>query len=87
MHTNSNNNNNNDSDNHNDNDDDNDNDNDNNDNDNHDLIVAKLYAYGFDKNALRLVKSYLPDQWQRKINSSFSTWSELLLGIPQGSIL
>ena len=55
---------------------------------NHDLLVAKLYAYGFDKNAWSLVKSYLSDRWQRiKMNSSFSTWSGLLLRIPQGSIL
>ena len=32
--------------------------------------------------------SYLSDRWQRvKINSSFSTWSELLCGVPQGSVL
>ena len=55
---------------------------------NHDLLLAELYADGFDKNALRLVKSYLSDRWQRmKINSSFSTWFELSLRVPQGSIL
>ena len=27
----------------------------------HDLLIAKLYAYGFDKNSLRLIKSYLSD--------------------------
>ena len=55
---------------------------------NHDLLIAKLYAYGFDKNALRLIKSYLTDRWQRtKINTSYSSWSELLIGVPQGSVL
>ena len=55
---------------------------------NHDLLLAKLHAYGFDKTALSLVKSYLTNRWQRtKINSDFSSWSELLLGVPQGSIL
>ena len=55
---------------------------------NHDLLIAKLYAYGFNKNALMLIKSYLTDRWQRtKINTSFSSWSELLSGVPQGSIL
>ena len=55
---------------------------------NHDLLIAKLYAYGFSKTALRLIKSYLTNRWQRtKINNSYSSWIELLLGIPQGSIL
>ena len=55
---------------------------------NHDLLIAKLHAYGFDKSALKLVKSYLANRWQRtKINMSFSSWSELLKGVPQGSIL
>ena len=52
------------------------------------LLIAKLNAYGFDKNALKLVKSYLSDRWQRvKINTSYSSWSALLLGVPQGSVL
>ena len=55
---------------------------------NHDLLIAKLHAYGFDKSSLKLVKSYLTNRWQRtKINMSFSSWSELLKGVPQGSIL
>ena len=37
----------------------------------HDLLIAKLHAYGFSKNALRFIKSYLSDRWQRvKINTS-----------------
>ena len=52
---------------------------------NHDLLIAKLNAYGFTKISLRLIKSYLSNPWQRtKINKSFSSWTELLLGIPQG---
>ena len=55
---------------------------------NHDLLIAKLHKYGFDKSALKLIKSYLSNRWQRtKVNSSFSTWTELLQGVPQGSIL
>ena len=55
---------------------------------NHQLLIAKLYAYGFDRNALALILNYLSDRWQRtKINSSFSTWSELMQGVPQGSVL
>ena len=29
----------------------------------HDLIIAKLHAYGFDKAALRLMHSYLTDRY------------------------
>ena len=55
---------------------------------NHDLLIAKLYAYGFSETALRLIRSYLTNRWQRtKINNSYSSWIELLLGVPQGSIL
>ena len=47
---------------------------------NHDLFIAKLHAYGFDINALKLVRSYLTNRWQRtKVNTSFSSWTELLL--------
>ena len=52
---------------------------------NHDLLIAKRQSYGFDYNALKLIKSYLSNRWQRtKINTSFSSWSELITGVPQG---
>ena len=55
---------------------------------NHDLLIAKLHAHGFSKESLKLIKSYLSNRWQRtKVNLSFSSWSELILGIPQGSVL
>ena len=55
---------------------------------NHELLLAKLYAYGFSKNAIKTIHSYLNNRWQRvKINHSFSSWTELLLGVPQGSVL
>ena len=55
---------------------------------NHELLIAKLEAYGFTKNALQILFNYLCDRWQRtKINISFSSWSELLMGVPQGSVL
>ena len=55
---------------------------------NHDLLIAKLHAYSFDIETLKLMQSYLTKRWQRtKINSRFSTWSELLQGVPQGSVL
>ena len=55
---------------------------------NHELLIAKLEAYGFEESALQIVHSYLSDRWQRtKVNTSFSTWRELLCGVPQGSVL
>ena len=38
--------------------------------------------------ALRLIQSYLSNRKQRtKINSEYSSWQEILFGVPQGSIL
>ena len=55
---------------------------------NHDLLIAKLGAYGFDAGSLRLIKSYLTNRFQRiKANISFSSWTKLLFGVPQGSVL
>ena len=54
----------------------------------HNLLIAKLNAYGFSMSALRYVHSYLKDRMQRrKINSEYSSWEEIMFGIPQGSIL
>ena len=50
----------------------------------HDLIIAKLEVYGLDTNSLRFPEL----QKQRtKMRSNDSNWSEVLRGIPQGSIL
>ena len=55
---------------------------------NHELLIAKLNAYGFSNSALQILLSYLSDRWQRtKVNTSFSSWEELLSGVPQGSVL
>ena len=55
---------------------------------NHKLLIAKLEAYGFENSALKLMSSYLKNRFQRtKVNTCFSSWTELLLGIPQGSVL
>ena len=54
----------------------------------HDLLLAKLHAYGFSKKALKRIHNYLRNRWHRtKINKDFSTWQELLQGVPQGSVL
>ena len=55
---------------------------------NHELLIVKLHVYGFIKETLTLIASYLSDRWQRvKINDTFSTWSALEPGVPQGSVL
>ena len=54
----------------------------------HDLLIAKLNAYGFDKASLKLIHSYLNGRKQRvKINSEYSTWKDIISGVPQGSVL
>ena len=55
---------------------------------NHNLLIAKLSAYGFDYNSLKLIGSYLTNRYQRvRINSSYSEWNKILSGVPQGSVL
>lgn len=54
----------------------------------HNLLIAKLSAYGFGYESLKLIHSYLSDRWQRvKVENTFSNWTELDEGVPQGSVL
>ena len=54
----------------------------------HDPLLAKMHANSFDHNALALIHSYLSKCKQRtKINSSFSSWHDIPVGVPQGSNL
>ena len=54
----------------------------------HDFLIAKLEAYDFTYESLKLINSYLTDRKHRtKINSSYSSFLDLLIGVPQGSIL
>ena len=54
----------------------------------HDLIIAKLAAYGIDNTALKLIFSYLRNrkQWVR-INNTYSNFENIISGVPQGSIV
>ena len=55
---------------------------------NHDLLIAKLEAYGLSINSLRYIRSYLNNGLQRaSVNNSFSLWKDIVAGLPQGSIL
>ena len=52
------------------------------------LTITKLHAYDFGKNALDLVYSLLKNRKQRiKINTTFSTWTNLISSVSQGSVL
>ena len=53
----------------------------------HGLLLAKMHAYGFSIDALKIIRSYLSDRWIRtKVNGSYSTWKEIFSGMPQGSV-
>ena len=57
---------------------------------NHDLLIAKLrsygaHAYSFNTESLKSIRGYLTNCFQRtKVNTSFSSWSKLFLGVLQG---
>ena len=54
----------------------------------HDPLVAKLNSYGFSTLSLRMINDYLNDRKQRtRVNNCFSSWRNLIYGVPQGSIL
>ena len=55
---------------------------------NHELLLAKLHAYGFARSVLKLLDIHLSNRRQRvKIYGSYSTWRETNLGVIQGSVL
>ena len=54
----------------------------------HSLTIAKLEAYGFQIDTLRLTYDYLSNRNQRvKFNETLSFWRDIEYGVPQGSIL
>ena len=53
----------------------------------HDLLIAKLSAYGVDKIALKYIYSYLKKRQQYvRINNIYNSFEEIISGVPQGSI-
>ena len=54
----------------------------------HDLSIAKLHACGCDLPSVKLLNCYLRNRRQCvKINSVYISWTEILFGVPQRSIL
>ena len=54
----------------------------------HDLIIEKLYAYGFDLKSLEYILSYLTNREQcTRVNGVYSLFKLILSAVPQGSIL
>ena len=54
----------------------------------HDFFIANLEAYGFSYEALKVMHNYLTNRkYRTKVNDSFSDFINLLLGVPEGSIL
>ena len=54
----------------------------------HKLLLAKLKSYGLSSDSLSLLRSYLSDRFQRvKTGDTFSDWTRINRGVPQGSVL
>ena len=54
----------------------------------HDLLIAKLEAYGFDRDSLKFMYSFLTGRGERvKVGSSYSSFGKIKIGVPQGSVL
>ena len=51
-------------------------------------MATKLSAYGVDISAVRFIYDYLTNRKQRtKIENHYSSWRDLIFGVPEGSIL
>ena len=51
-------------------------------------MIAKLPAYGFNKTSTEYLKAYLSYRKLKiKRNKMFSNWTNILHGVPQGSML
>ena len=54
----------------------------------HQILIKKMKYLGFSKNVIAWLKSYLSERkFKININTSYSNPSNLLCGVPQGSIL
>jgi len=54
----------------------------------HELLLAKLKAYGAAEHGVALLGNYLFGRSQRvKVGDKFSSWLPVITGVPQGSVL
>ena len=54
----------------------------------HDILIAKIHAYGFEMSALRLIYSYLVDgTLVVRVKGERSAGRQIKSGVPQGSLL
>ena len=54
----------------------------------HELLIAKLNAYGFSKKAQLMIYNYISGKKQRlQLNGSFSNRRKTSAGVPQDSVL
>ena len=51
----------------------------------HDILIAKLHAYGFEMKALKLIYSFLINRTQT-VKGECSTRCQVRAGVPQGSL-
>ena len=50
---------------------------------NHELLIAKFHAYGFSTDAFKVLLSNLQ---RSEINTTFSSWTQLLQVVPHGLV-
>ena len=53
----------------------------------HDSLIAKLEAYGFDRNSLKFMYSLKGCPQRIEVGSSYSSLCNIEIGVPQGSVL
>lgn len=54
----------------------------------HELLITKLHIYGADTSSVKLLHSYLTKhKWRVKLSGTYSSWSEIIFGFLQGSML
>ena len=55
---------------------------------NYRLLLANLKRYGLQRTALKQTENYLTGRFQkRKVSNSYSSYSEIIAVVPEGSIL
>ena len=54
----------------------------------HEKLLQKCAAYGIGGKLLAVIRAFLSNRWQRvKVGDTFSDWSRVTSGVPQGSVL